>query len=180
MRLVIYHNFVLTTIPQRTVMTPAVGVITFMEHLSPGSKVIDDVRRNVTRVSRSPCIWSGRCLRQSVGHDWTAAVGHSCTAAVGQDYGTAVGQGVAVGTAHPATTSVTSIKEIARITNLLWFIFSSFEYLIGLKILLLRIIEFLFRVYHLLPGIPHEYRSRWHVFAIRSADYNSSVYLLAK
>ena len=121
----------------------------------------------------------GACARV-VGHDWTAAVGHSCTAAVGQEKDAVVGQGVAVGAAHPATTSVTRIKEIARITNLLWFIFSSFEYLIGLKIFLLRIIEFLFRVYHLLPGIPHEYRSGWHVFVIRSADYNSSVYLLAK
>ena len=101
----------------------------------------------------------GACARV-VGHDWTAAVGHSCFAAVGHNCGTVVGQGVAVGTAHPAATSVTRIKEIARITNLLWFIFSSFEYLMGLKILLLRIIDFLFRVYHLLTGIPHEYRSR--------------------
>jgi hypothetical protein len=116
----------------------------------------------------------------AVGHDWTAAAGHSCLAAVGHDCGAVVGQGVAVGEAHPATTSVTRIRAMAGITNLLWFIFSSFEYLIGLKILLLCIIDFLFRVYHLLPWIPHVYRSQWSVFAIRSAGYNSSEYFLAE
>jgi hypothetical protein len=50
---------------------------------------------------------------------------------------------VAFDAAHPATTSVTTIRAIPRITIFLWFIFSSSFYLICLIFLLLFARDFL-------------------------------------
>jgi len=101
-----------------------------MEHLSPGSKVMMTfIGMPPVNPHRQPDI-SGIACAAAVGHACGGFVGQDCDAVVGQYCGLAVEQGLALGAAHPATTSIIRIRAIPRVNICLWFIlFTSFRFL---------------------------------------------------